>query len=360
MPIIDLDSQPEPLILVSGVSGFIGAHVARTLLERGYNVRGTIRSASKGQELAKLLNDLPGTFEFVVVEEVSREGAFDEAIRGVDAVLHLASPFILDGDESTEIIQPAVKGTLGILESIKKHGSDKVKRVIITSSTAAIGHPLPAHFSEEDWNTAAIKEASELGKKASLPVQYCASKALAEKAAWSFVSSNQPLAWDLVVLNFPFVFGPTVSAVKAPTGLGASAGGWYQTVMTQDAGGKSSAELDSRNLPWIDVRDAAEAQARALAKENAGGERIIVMSGPSSWQEWLDVANSLDPMPYSKHPLARGIPGSGTCSASDPSCTSEKAKRILGMSNDGEAEWKFKTKLETARDILIDYETRGW
>ncbi|EEB98899.1 hypothetical protein MPER_01511 [Moniliophthora perniciosa FA553] len=108
MPIISTTS--DPCILVTGANGYIAAWVTRVLLERGYNVRGTVRSAAKGEEILNKFVKLPGynqpgklgKFEFVVVEDICKPGAFDEAVKGIDAVQHIASPVVLDADDSKE------------------------------------------------------------------------------------------------------------------------------------------------------------------------------------------------------------------------------------------------------------------
>ncbi|KAL0574028.1 hypothetical protein V5O48_001175 [Marasmius crinis-equi] len=367
MPAIQASSKP--LVLVTGATGYIAAWVARNLLERGFDVRGTVRSPSKGQELLNVFKQLPGystktgKFDFVIVEDIAKAGAFDEAVKGVDAVEHVASPFHLNADDPKELIEPAVNGTVGILESAQKFGG-QVQRIVITSSCAAIGmmRDKPEVFDEKNWNDYAVQLTEEQGRKALGVNKYRASKTLAEKAVWDFVAENPSLSFDVVVINPPFVFGPPTNHVLTPDNLGTSAADFYKTVLTRepDAAGKTLEVLTAKQSNWIDVRDIAEAHARALLKEQAGGSRIIVSAGSHSWQEWLDVSNALAPPPYTKHPLARGTPGAGKDDPPTISYKAERAKSLLGMSNEEDAEWKYKTKQETARDMLADFAQRGW
>jgi len=111
MPVV----APGSKVLVTGASGFIAAWVVKVLLERGFHVRGTVRSSPKGKYLAKLFKDHGDRFEYVVVEDIAKasstsarylthhdpdqDGAFDEAVKGVDAVEHTASPFHLHADD---------------------------------------------------------------------------------------------------------------------------------------------------------------------------------------------------------------------------------------------------------------------
>jgi len=129
-------------VLVTGASGFIAIWVIKSLLDQGYTVVGTVRSHSKGEYLQLLLekdSNNKDKFSYVIVEDIQKEGAFDEAVVGIDAVEHTASPFHFKVDDPRDLIEPAVKGTVGVLESIKKYGSS-VKRVVITSSAASIIH----------------------------------------------------------------------------------------------------------------------------------------------------------------------------------------------------------------------------
>ncbi|KAK7020195.1 hypothetical protein VNI00_017808 [Paramarasmius palmivorus] len=367
----------QSLILVTGATGYIAAWVCRILLERGHNVRGTVRSEAKGKQLVeefskRIAGYRHGQFDFVIVSDISEPGAFDEAVKGVDAVQHVASPILLDASDPNEVIGPAVNGTVGILESVKKFG-EKVKRVVITSSAATIMEILPEAkvFNEDDWNEQSIREVEERGKDVSNSmVKYWASKTLAEKAAWRFMKENPDLTFDLVAIHPTLVFGPVTTYISTPENLGYSAGEWYTTVMTfkPDAAGRTEAQLSAKYFSWVDVRDVAEAHARAMEREEASGRRIIVSVEASCWQDWLDVANTLTPAPYTKHPLARGVPGCQKDGVPHAIFENKKARDLLGMSVEtgatrganGEGEWKYRTKEETTKDILVDFAQRGW
>ncbi|KAG7087836.1 hypothetical protein E1B28_013774 [Marasmius oreades] len=219
----------------------------------------------------------------------------------------------------------------------------------------------PVTFDETNWNDASVKQVREQGKKALGGTKYGASKTLAEKAVWDFVSANPSLLWDIVTINPPFVFGPTTNHVPSPENLGTSATDWYKTLMTQHAGGKSLEFLATKCYSWIDVRDVAEAHVRPLAKEEAGGNRIIISTEPFCWQEFLDIAlNTLTPSPYTKHPLARGNPGAGSSAEPLSIYRLDRAKQLLGMSNEEGSDWKYKTKEETTRDTLAEFAAKDW
>jgi nucleoside-diphosphate-sugar epimerase len=85
--------SPPAKVLVTGVNGYLATWVTKKYLEAGYSVRGTVRSLSKSAFLDDKFGHYGNRFELVVVEDITKDGAFDEAVRGVDAIAHTASPF---------------------------------------------------------------------------------------------------------------------------------------------------------------------------------------------------------------------------------------------------------------------------
>ncbi|KAG6917263.1 hypothetical protein DXG01_003210 [Tephrocybe rancida] len=352
-------------VLVSGANGFIAIWVVRKFLEKGYAVRGTVRSSDKGKYLEDYFKLYGDKFEIVVVEDITKEGAFDEAVKGVDAIAHTASPFYLtaasaDGkiilNESIngqliyglELIGPAVNGTVSILKSAVKNGQ-AVKRVVVTSSCASVLEVgVDKIFTELNWNELAISEVKEQGDAAPGPSKYRASKTLAEKAAWEFYEKNKAnIKWDLSVLNPPF---PAIHEIKNLDALNASSRQWYDAVLGNT---QSETFLKVQGSAYIDVRDVAEAHTLALEKEAAGGERIIISAGSCVWQDWIDAANALSPPAVlSRSKIAVGFPGAGKTAKAPVEYNTSKAARILGL--------KYYTKEEVARDTLADFERRGW
>ncbi|KAJ3506177.1 hypothetical protein NMY22_g17339 [Coprinellus aureogranulatus] len=342
-------------ILVTGANGYIGAWTVKTLLSRGYTVRAVVRNPSKADVLE---NIFPSYVEnakltFAYVEDLVKEGAFDEAVNDVDAILHLASPLPSPSPDPQAMIRPAVDGTVGVLKSALKNGTN-VKRIVITSSTASLTmlgatSSTPTTFTEADWNDAAIN-AVEKGETNPYVV-YAASKTLAEKAAWSFHASHPSLPWDVTTLNPPFVYGPSLLPADSLAALGGTQGIWHSIVLSP--GDKDKERLgNAQGYAWVDVRDIAEAHVRSLEKEEAGGERIIVSSGSYIWQEWIDAVNNIAPASL-KGTLPKGFPeltaGEVTHLVNFANAKSEK---VLGMT--------YRTKENTAQNILEDVKARGW
>lgn len=119
-------TSTDALILVTGASGFAACHIVRELIERGFRVRGTVRSEGKGDYLKKMFGD---KFEYVIVKDVEEQDGHDEAVKDVEcacststwrivgsntysAILHTASPFHFKAtDAMRDLINPAVRGT---------------------------------------------------------------------------------------------------------------------------------------------------------------------------------------------------------------------------------------------------------
>lgn len=173
-----------------GASGFIGSHCVLALLKKGYAVRAAVRSKSRINELQALINahysDKPD-IEYVITTLDSDEG-WDTAVKGCESVLHLASPLpIKQPKDPDELIKPARDGALRVLDAANR---GEVKRVVMTSSTAAVNGSRSTNkdyiYDEKDW--------TDLKDKTLTP--YKQSKTIAEKAAWDFVNKDNSLAFN--------------------------------------------------------------------------------------------------------------------------------------------------------------------
>ncbi|KAH6904335.1 D-lactaldehyde dehydrogenase [Coprinopsis sp. MPI-PUGE-AT-0042] len=324
-------------------------HVAQALLSKGYSVRGAVRTAEKGKHLKEVFASYGDKFELVVVPDITKEGAFDEAVKGVDAIAHTASPVPTGQIQvPAELIDPAVKGTTGILKSAIKNAPG-LQRIVTTSSIAAVmnSDPKQSVFTENDWNDAAVKNVEEKGVDAGGMAVYQASKTLAERAAWDLWKENKDqLNWDITTLCPPFVFGPPIHEVSSLETLNASMKIWWNTVVVTEPTRESVVSDHS----WIDVRDLATAHVLALETPAAGGERLLVSSGKAFWQDWIDAANSVQPSPLPNHKIPKGFPDVER--VVKRRLDTKKEQGILGL--------KYKSKEDTARDILEDFAKRGW
>lgn len=99
--------SPPAKVLVTGASGFVASWVIKELLDEGYTVRGTLRSIDKSEQYPPSIKKEAesGRLEFVEVPDMAVEGAFDDAVRDVDAILHVASPVTISVDDPDGNIQ---------------------------------------------------------------------------------------------------------------------------------------------------------------------------------------------------------------------------------------------------------------
>jgi len=249
-------------VLVTGGSGFIGAHCILQLLEAGYRVRTTIRSLKREAEVRSMLKIggvAAGEALAFFAADLSADAGWQEAVNGCDYVLHVASPFPTDAPkDEDELIRPAREGTLRVLRAARQAG---VSRVVLTSSFAAVayGHPPTARpFTEEDWTDV------NGGIRA-----YPKSKTLAERAAWDFIA-REGGALELSVVNPTAVFGPV---------LGPDYSSSIQLLQRLLNG--SIPGLPNLSFNVVDVRDVADLHLRAMTAPAAKGERFLALAGDS-------------------------------------------------------------------------------
>jgi nucleoside-diphosphate-sugar epimerase len=259
-------------VLVTGGSGFIGAHAILQLLTAGHRVRTTVRSLRRESDVRAMLKEGgadPGDRLSFVAADLAQDAGWPEAVAGCEYVLHIASPFPPSVPKhEDELIVPAREGALRVLRAARDAG---VRRVVLTSSFAAIGYGHPqrtAPFDETSW--------TELDGKGVTP--YVKSKTLAERAAWDFVS-REGGRLELSIVNPVGVFGPVLGPDYSNSIL------VVQRLMNGIPG------CPRLYLAAVDVRDVADLHLRAMTHPAAAGERFIASIGPA--MSMLDTAHVL-------------------------------------------------------------------
>lgn len=249
------------LVLVTGGSGFIGAHCVAQLADAGYRVRTTVRNLSKEADVRAMLSRAgvdPGeTLEFFGAD-LTADGGWPAAVEGCDYVLHVASPFPVKlPKHEDELIIPARDGAMRVLRAAKAAG---VRRVVLTSSFAAIGYGPAAVgkvFDEHDWT-----DPEGPGISA-----YVKSKTLAERAAWDYVN-GEGAGLELAVVNPVGVLGPLLAADPSTS---------IQLVSRLLDGSVPGVPKVTFNV--VDVRDVADLHLRAMTAPQAVGERFLAVTG---------------------------------------------------------------------------------
>ncbi|CAI5760505.1 unnamed protein product [Candida verbasci] len=290
-------------VIISGATGFVAQHIVSQLLKSNYSVIGTVRSESKGQNLKSKFNN--DNFQFEIVEDVEKAGAFDKTLQNhqdATVFLHTASPFHFRAtDIEKELLLPAINGTKNALEAITKYG-ENIKRVVITSSYAAIGTASidadPKNtITEDDWNLVTWEEAL------SNPVTgYRGSKTFAEKAAWEFYKENKP-KWKLSTVNPSFIFGPQFNSDGVKATLNTSS-----EVINNILKLGPDGQLPPFKGGWVDVRDVAKAHIVAFEKDSAIDQRLLLNQSRFATQSIIDIINENFESLRGKIP--KGDPGS--------------------------------------------------
>lgn len=246
-------------VLVTGASGFIAMQTIIGLLERGYRVRGTVRSLKKADSFRETLRPHSAMADMVelVEADLSSDKGWTEAAQGCDIVQHIASPIPENLPKNhDELIIPARDGTLRVLKAAKAAG---VKRVVLTSSMAAIaygwGDNRPEPLTEEHWSNSDNLQDN---------TAYTRSKTIAERAAWDYVN-GEGQGLELTTINPGAVLGPVLSGDFSPS----------VQIVTQILSGKLPA-MPKVAFPIADVRDVAEAHIRAMEKPEAAGKRFLI------------------------------------------------------------------------------------
>lgn len=195
--------ESKPTVVITGISGYIGLHILKVFLEDGsFRVRGTVRSKTE-QKLMPIklaLGDALFSQLEIVEADLLKADSLTKAIEGCTYVVHSASPCVIKNPENADVlVKPAVEGTLAVVRACH---ANKVKRLVVTSSTSAVRNVRPENkphvLTEEVWSDIEYMQNN----------YYFLSKTLAEKAAWNFLNElPEGERFELVTLLPSMVVG---------------------------------------------------------------------------------------------------------------------------------------------------------
>lgn len=260
--------QETKTVLVTGGSGYLGGWCVVELLRRGYRVRTTVRDLAREAEVrATVGTQVDGGDRLTVLAaDLHEDAGWKEAVDGCDYVLHVASPFPpTQPKDPDELIVPARDGTLRVLAASLDAG---VERIVVTSSVAAItGGGKPVHrrpLDERDWSDPDNPKLSP----------YARSKTIAERAAWDFMAERGATE-RLTTVNPGAIVGPVLSDDRS----------FSLQAIERLLGGMPG--VPRIGFSFVDVRDVADLEIRAMTAPEAGGKRFVAVE---SFQWMADIA----------------------------------------------------------------------
>jgi len=257
------------VVLVTGGTGFVAGWCIVALLQRGYQVRTTVRNLVQESAVRTAVASKAGATDRLTffAADLTTDDGWDDAMAGCDYVLHVASPLSGDTSGPDALIVPARDGTLRVLRAAVNAG---VRRVVMTSAAAAARPPHSAdRISDETvWADPADRQFDA----------YRRSKILAERAAWDFMAGHADRTGFTTILPGA-VFGPVLT--KANLG---------SVQIFQGLLEGRPAAIPRLGFWIVDVRDLAELHVRAMTAPEAAANRFIA-AGDFRWME--DIATTL-------------------------------------------------------------------
>ncbi|MFC4456142.1 NAD-dependent epimerase/dehydratase family protein [Deinococcus sonorensis] len=294
-------------VLVTGASGYLATRLIADLLLGGAEVRATVRSAEAGARVREAMRRAGAHHAGLdlVVARLDADEGWSKAVSGVDSIYHLASPMVQDANPE-EVVRPARDGTLRVLRAAR---GSAVRRVVMTSSFAAIGYsPKPVRdYTEADWTDPDTPGLAP----------YPQSKVVAERAAWDFIE-REGTGLELVVINPTWVAGPTLTTQVRSS---------LQFFAAMLDG--TMAAVPRQRFGIADVRDVAALHITAMAAPHAAGKRYLALAdGPTI--TFLDVARVLRDR---LGPLGQRVPTEQVPGDDPPPLVihNDRAKRELGF-----------------------------
>ena len=266
-------------VLLTGVTGFLGSHITIQLLERGYEVVGTLRNMGRAPAIERVIAQHTSHTDRLRFAEADLldEAVWPTLMEGVDYVLHIASPFprVLPKDDAA-LVEPAKTGTLSVLRAASQNG---VTRVVLTSSVGAVAYgrdkgERSGVYEERDWTDVTNRQDT---------TPYYRSKTMAEQAAWDFIAGDSS-GMTLSTICPGAILGPVLEK-----DFGTSA-----NIVIKLMDGSAPA-LPRIGYDLVDVRSVADLHICAMEREEAAGERWIATTESLSFKRIADILRARYP-----------------------------------------------------------------
>lgn len=271
----DFGENETTVVLVTGANGYLGCHIVKKLLEKGVRVKATVRNIERAGVLLDFkmeYHDRLEIFEIKIEDFITK---WKGILQGCTGIIHTASPNPTSPVKNqTDLVFPAIEGTLNMLQSAVELG---IKKVVLTGCICCVrGKDYKQYFSEEDW----------ADPDALTPTERC--KLMTERTAWAFMRENENIFGFTVILP-GFLIGPSLqNSYKSSSAL----------VIRSIASGEVDSIL-KLHISTCDVRNAAEAHINAFWSKKSNSKRYICVEN-SHWLEEVpkEILEKFEPQGY--------------------------------------------------------------
>jgi len=329
------------IVLVTGVSGFVGSHVVNELLREGYTVRGAVRSHNVAR-VNRSYQSFGDKFATVVIDDLITSDLL-AAVKGVDAIIHVASP---SSATPGVVLDVAVTGTTRMLDAALAAG---VKKLVITESAASLAamddYRKDGTITEMSYNPLTRDDALKPG--ASGFDVYTISKGLSDLAVRTFKRDHPD--FDVATIYPTLIFGPFGPGQVYDTP--ATGTNQYIYALIAGAPGRPINGYDPATGPpplSVDVRDVARAHVLALKlpPTSLSPKRFILSTNTFIWKDAIELLAEKRPELKERLPvITRNEPPVAPFATLDTS----KTESMLGMKD--YIKWQ-DTVLDTVDDLL--------
>jgi len=286
--------MPGDVVLITGATGHLGFRVLRYALEYGYNVLAVVRSEAKAEAVrsnpALQAMDRASQLSFTIVPDFLAAGAFDEAVKGVKYIIHIASPLPTGVGEGADfekvLIEPAVRGTIGVYEAAQKAGT--VERIVVTSSTLAI-QPFSAFIPPGiDGVIGPDSRLPEMPGPYPIPfAAYAASKIAALNRSEAWVKETNP-PFSVITIHPSFIFGRDDMCFSTEDFLANGTNSFLLKPAISPAGSLGPLVNNFNN-----VDDAARVHVLALDSDKVKGSQSYIVSSTGDDANLYDKVNEI-------------------------------------------------------------------
>ncbi|CZS89024.1 related to aldehyde reductase II [Rhynchosporium agropyri] len=279
------------IVLVTGVNGYLGMHVANQVLLDGYKVRGTVRDSEKARWTQEHFDKTygKGNFEVSIVKDLAAEGAFDEIIKGCSGVIHVASD-VTFGPDPNKVITPIVNGMEFLLHAASNQSS--IKSFVYTSSSSALSLTrLNERYTlnKDLWNETSVKAAwapppYSADRAADV---YAASKTQAEQKAWELLKNHEITGFKFNSINPNFLLGSILHQKQNKSTGGMPLGMLHNSPQAIEF-------LSAIGPQWVvNVEDVAKLHVIALIDPAVSGERLLAYAEKFDYNKLIETMSKL-------------------------------------------------------------------